>query len=311
MPLISSSWSTEERPPFWSRNSMIFSAVTGPIPSISSSWSTVALPSEIGPSAAAPATAAAAARHDDLLAVAEPRGQVDAVLGRAPGETAGALDRVGDPRAERQPVDARLGDRARDVDDDVAGGVGGGLEAVGLEAERAAALGRGGLLARAHPAGADQQHGDRDRGVDEQLRSAELGHRARLARARSRGARGMRQGARGPRAELSGSGTPSSPSGSSSVTSSSVTSARPGPRGRTRPSPRPPPRSPSKTASTAPSSRLVTQPATPSASARRRTVSRKKTPCTRPRATTRRLVSSPRRRTPRRRPAWERRPRRR
>src|SRR3954468_23825549 len=46
--------------------------------------------------------------------------------------------------------------------------------------------------------------------------------------------------------------------------------------------------SPSATTSTAPSSRLRAQPATPSDSALRRVESRKKTPCTRPWATMRR-----------------------
>ena len=48
---------------------------------------------------------------------------------------------------------------------------------------------------------------------------------------------------------------------------------------------------PSKTASTVPSGRLRTQPATPRSEARRRTVSRKKTPWTRPWATTRRRIA--------------------
>ena len=107
MPLISSSWSIEERPPFSSRNSMMFSAVTGPMPSISSSCSAVALPSEIGPSPAPAAAAAAAAGDDHLLAVAEPGREVDASLQGAAVEPARALDRVRDTGAERQAVDAR------------------------------------------------------------------------------------------------------------------------------------------------------------------------------------------------------------
>ena len=62
---------------------MIFCAVTGPMPSIPSSCSTVALPRLIGP-VRPPSRRAGGGRagtgHDDLLAVAEPRRQVDRVL---------------------------------------------------------------------------------------------------------------------------------------------------------------------------------------------------------------------------------------
>ena len=65
-------------------------AVTGPIPSIVSSCSTVAVPRLIGPSGrrAPPAAAVRAAgrrlrRDHDLLAVGEPRREVDRVDGRA------------------------------------------------------------------------------------------------------------------------------------------------------------------------------------------------------------------------------------
>ena len=58
-------------------------------------------------------------------------------------------------------------------------------------------------------------------------------------------------------------------------------------RGTARPAARPPPARPRSTASTVPSDRFAAQPATPARSAARRTVSRKKTPCTRPWARTR------------------------
>ena len=80
---------------------------------------------------------------------------------------------------------------------------------------------------------------------------------------------------------------PESPSGSSSTTSTAATSARLGPRRQNSTSSSTACGSPSNTASTAPSSVFQTQPATPAASARRRTLSRKKTPWTRPRTTTR------------------------
>src|SRR5581483_6707025 len=57
MPSISSSWSMDATPPCWSRKSMIFWAVIGPIPSIVSRSSTVAVPRLIGPEPAAPAAA--------------------------------------------------------------------------------------------------------------------------------------------------------------------------------------------------------------------------------------------------------------
>ena len=80
---------------------------------------------------------------------------------------------------------------------------------------------------------------------------------------------------------------PRAPSAGSSSTSSSATSACPGPArhsaiSRSTASPEP-----SKTASTVPSGRLRAEPATPASPAARRTESRKKTPCTRPWARTR------------------------
>ena len=75
---------------------------------------------------------------------------------------------------------------------------------------------------------------------------------------------------------------PLRPSGSSSCTSTSATSARRGPRRRNRTSSSTASGGPSITASTAPSERLHTQPLTPADRARWRMVSRKNTPCTRP-----------------------------
>ena len=80
---------------------------------------------------------------------------------------------------------------------------------------------------------------------------------------------------------------PTRPSGSSSLTSAAATSARLGPRWQNSTSSSTAAGSPSKTASTAPSRVLRTHPETPAASARRRVVSRKKTPWTRPLTTTR------------------------
>lgn len=71
---------------------------------------------------------------------------------------------------------------------------------------------------------------------------------------------------------------PASPSGSSSNTSTSVTSARLGPRRQNSTIASTASGSPSKTASTSPSGVLRTQPQTPAASARRLVLSLKKTP---------------------------------
>ena len=82
------------------------------------------------------------------------------------------------------------------------------------------------------------------------------------------------------------------PLASSSITSRSATSARGGPFCTKRTITSTASASPSNTASTAPSSRLVTQPATPSFCARSRVASRKNTPWTRPRTTTRQRWTS-------------------
>jgi hypothetical protein len=71
---------------------------------------------------------------------------------------------------------------------------------------------------------------------------------------------------------------PARPSGSSSNTSTSVTSARLGPRRQKSIIESTASGSPSNTASTSPSGVLRTQPETPAASARRLVVSLKKTP---------------------------------
>ena len=102
---------------------MIFWAVTGPMPSIPSSCSAVALPRLIGPLWRARRRArrdGTGAGDHHLLPVAEPRRQVDRILVGAAGEPAGSPDGVGHPRPGRQPIDAGAPDVTRDVDDDVA-----------------------------------------------------------------------------------------------------------------------------------------------------------------------------------------------
>ncbi len=84
---------------------------------------------------------------------------------------------------------------------------------------------------------------------------------------------------------------PSRPSGSSSLTSTSSTSARDGPSRQNSTICSTASAGPSNTASTAPSSRLATQPATPWDSASELVESRKNTPWTRPWTTTRRLIA--------------------
>ena len=104
---------------------MMSCAVTGPIPSIVSSCSTVAVPRLIGPSSVdeAPAADRRAARallwNDDLLPVCQPRRQVDRFQLRLAARPAGPIDRVGHPRPGRQPVDPGPSHRPGHVDDDV------------------------------------------------------------------------------------------------------------------------------------------------------------------------------------------------
>src|SRR5207253_5445792 len=88
------------------------------------------------------------------------------------------------------------------------------------------------------------------------------------------------------RAKTQRTAKPSSPWGSSQVAWTSSTRAPDGPRSHHATIDSTASLRPSKTASTAPSGRFATQPATPSDRARRRASSRKKTPWTRPRTTT-------------------------
>ena len=124
IPLTWSSWSTEARPPCWSRYSTIFCAVTGPIPSIVSSCSAVAVPRLIGPSSALPRRRRprrrpAPLRDHHLLAVGEAGGEVDRLQQRPGAGASGPLDGIGDPAprpaAGRRPAAHRPGH----VDDDV------------------------------------------------------------------------------------------------------------------------------------------------------------------------------------------------
>src|SRR5207248_5266149 len=88
------------------------------------------------------------------------------------------------------------------------------------------------------------------------------------------------------RAKTQRTAKPSSPWGSSQVAWTSSTRAPDGPRSHHATIDSTASLRPSKTASTLPSRRFATQPATPSERARRRVSSRKKTPWTRPRTTT-------------------------
>ena len=118
MPGISPSSSTEPNPPCSSRKSRIFCAVSGPIPLSVSSCSSVAVLRLSGcPGAGAGAgraagrrRAAAAARplrHEHLPPVLELGREVEPAEVGPPRRAARARDRVVDPRARAQPVDAR------------------------------------------------------------------------------------------------------------------------------------------------------------------------------------------------------------
>ena len=113
-------------------------AVTGPIPSIVSSSSTVAVPRLIGPLSRGPHRAAPTAtppgrrlcRDDHLLTVGEARGEVDRLRLGPAGRASGALHGVVDARSRRAACRRPAPDRARDIDDHVPA-------AVRVDAERA------------------------------------------------------------------------------------------------------------------------------------------------------------------------------
>ena len=128
IPSIWSSWSTDEMPPCWSRNRR-FLGGHRPDPLDRVELLDGRAPEADRPPAAvyplepplAPATdgARGPGRHHDLLTVAEPGCEVDRLdLGPRRWRPR-PLDRVVDPRAARQAVDARPGHRPGDVDDDV------------------------------------------------------------------------------------------------------------------------------------------------------------------------------------------------
>src|SRR6478672_10046385 len=95
--------------------------------------------------------------NDDLLAVREPGGEVERVDLRACCRAPRALDRVVYASAGRQAVDARVGDCARHVHDDVG-------PARGIDGKRPARAGSVGGVGVRHAAG------------NEQLRAAERPH---------------------------------------------------------------------------------------------------------------------------------------
>ena len=152
---------------------MMSAAVTGPIPSIVSRSAWSADPRLIGPSSAAALVRLPhpPRRHDHLLAVGEPRGEVDRVRLGAAARAAGALDRVGDARAGRHPVDARLDHRPGDVDDDVAVGRR-SAAADRLGGQRRATAGVPAGPALAHRPDPEQQQRHADRGEDCELEPA-------------------------------------------------------------------------------------------------------------------------------------------
>src|SRR5262245_48043716 len=222
-------------------------------------------------------------RDHNLLAVAEAGGEIDRVLVCASDEAAGPPHGVGHPRPGRQAIDAGPSHGTGHVHDHIlrpARLVG----RVRCEADlRSVPRAR---AARADPAGPDDDDRRCDHPVDQHLRAARVRHAVTLAagsprnppplcRIRYRAALDQR------------TSNPDSPAGSSSTTSTDSTTARLGPVRLNATSCSTAAASPSKTASTAPSGRLVTQPVTPAASALRRVESRKKTPWTRPRTTTR------------------------
>ena len=209
------------------------------------------------------------------------------------GRSAGALDRVGYPGAGGQPVDARIADLAGDVDDQPSSArfelERRRLRAAGLADAAEASLG---VVGGTQPAGTEQEQRDGDRAVDEELCAAELGHgRDRRTGRRACGARTVPKALPDAKAfqalgllveHLDPLDRGPLRTGAAEVDQCSTAAA-----------------GPSNTASTVPSARFATAPASPRDSAIRRVVSRKKTPWTRPwtitrRRTTRRLSGAAR-----------------
>ena len=269
IPLIWSSSSIEERPPCSSRKAMMSPAVTGPMPSIVSSCSTVAVPRLIGPSAhrrrprrGARRRAVDPCRHHDLLAVGELRRQVDRVGGAPsrvtpPARSTASVTR--DPAGEL--VDARVADLAGDVDDQPS--------PAALELERTARPAASATppypasacVRRPQPARAEQQQRDGDRAVDEQLRAAELGH------ARDRAAGRLTGGAQAVPGRLLDSKALEALGLLLEHLDPLDLGAARARAGRSRPSPRPPPRRPRRPPRRSRRRGWSTEPATPRSSA--------------------------------------------
>ena len=121
MPLICFRSSTEPKPPCCFRQSRIFCAVVGPMPSSVSSCSSVAVLRLTGPESRRraglagrprPRSAAHPARHDHLLPVGDLRGQVDRLQVGSARRPTRAPQRQVEPRPAGQPVDARVANRA-------------------------------------------------------------------------------------------------------------------------------------------------------------------------------------------------------
>ena len=185
IPGTSSRSSTDRKGPFDARQSTIFCAVTGPIPGSSSSCSMVAIPRlTFEPAAGAPGSTArarrCATRHDHLLPVGERRREIDRREVCSVRRAACAYERVGDPRAVRDPEEARPANVADHVDEELCpSGVGPGL---GREPRQRLGLGR--PLVRADPGDPRPRHGEERQKRDEEqreLRAREIDHTSRLA----------------------------------------------------------------------------------------------------------------------------------
>ena len=171
---------------------MMSCAVTGPMPSIVSSCSTVAVPRLIGPSSSVAPTAASGAAAGPRFGTttccpsASRAARLIASSSAPPAGAAGALHRIGHPRSRRQPVDAGPGHRPGDVDHDVTA-----RAAVDGEPFVATARGerrdRAAIPLRPDRPRPEQQQRDCDGAVDGDLRPAQLGHEPN--RAAERGAR--------------------------------------------------------------------------------------------------------------------------